>query len=137
VREKESFFYPTRIDGFRSLLIRSQKVGLHRDSTFASLMVHLEANPEDNEMHDLALERIEEVEMQNLVDPDPFRATNPISPRDLQGNIGLGHIPTSGIPWLISPAMLTNHILICGRSGGGKTNLILLILAQLLEMQKC
>ena len=118
---------------FVDLVRRSQQTGLSRDPRFSILLRYLQTDPEDIEVHELVLEAIEEAEMTNLLSPDPFRATNPIARDDLPGTMGLGFIPPSGIPWLIHPDMLTTSALICGRTGGGKSNLIFLILAQLLK----
>ena len=65
--------------------------------------------------------------------PNPFRAANSGTSQILIGEIGLGIIEDAGIPWAVSPKLLTNNMLCAGRSGGGKTNLLLLILAQVLE----
>ena len=119
-----------------NLIKRSTKTGVNRYPRFTQLMRFLQVNPDDSELCELAVEALDEAEMRELLDPDPFRATNPISPHDLPGNVFLGLIPPMGIPWLTHPDMLTNHLLLAGRSGGGKTNMILLILAQLLEIRK-
>lgn len=115
------------------LVQRSQETGLNRDPRFQVLLKYLQTDPEDTEVHQLLLEAIEEAEMANVLSPDPFRATNPIAGDDLPGTVGLGIIPPFGVPWLINPDMLTTSALICGRTGGGKSNLIFLIAAQLLR----
>lgn len=121
---------------FLELIARAQRTGLSRDPRFGQLMTWLQVDPEDSEIRDIATEAIERAELEALISPDPFRATNPTSVNELPGTVGLGVIPPNCIPWLITPEMLTNHVLIAGRSGGGKTNLILLILAQLLENRR-
>lgn len=92
----------------------------------------LELDPLDKQAFEFLTDQIAEAKHMQLISPDPFRATNPISPADLPGSIGLGFIPPSGVPWLITPEILLTHVLIVARSGGGKSNLIFLILAQLL-----
>ncbi|MCK5127315.1 MAG: DUF87 domain-containing protein [candidate division Zixibacteria bacterium] len=116
------------------IIKRAQKTGRNRELKFSKLFNLLKANPADVMVYNLIIEMLKEAEMNDLVDPDPFRATNPIS-NLLPGTIGLGKVPPKGVPYLIYPEMLTTHMLICGRTGGGKSNLIFLILLQLLEMK--
>lgn len=124
-------------DDIIGLRIRSRELGLDRYRNHCQTLKFLEIDPEDHELRELALEDIQQAEAEEILNPDPFRATNPVSPHNLMGDVGIGLIPPRGVPWSIPKDMLTNHLLVAGRSGGGKTNLILLILAQLLEMQKC
>jgi hypothetical protein len=78
-------------------------------------------------------EAIDNETIQNITNPNPFRKTTPFSP--LPGEIIIGSVVESQIPWALSLNQLTNKILITGRSGGGKTNLVLLILAQILQRE--
>lgn len=110
-------------------------LGLHRNQSFNNFYRLSSACPEDKEIIELMDEMIEIEKMRNLEDPDPFRATSPITP-DFQGNILLGIVPPNSIPYFIEPESFLTHFLICGRSGSGKTNTIFLILTQLLEMRK-
>jgi hypothetical protein len=129
---KDELRNPRNVDP-TDLLRRAKKVGADRDWIFASMLEFQGIDPSDSELTDMMTEKLDEAELENLVNPDPFRVTNPIAGGLLEGSIGLGIVPPAGVPWLITPEMLTNHILICGRSGGGKTNLILVLLIQLLE----
>ena len=110
-------------------------LGLNRNQRFTNFYRLLNAIPEDKEIFKLIVEMIEIEKMRNLEDPDPFRATSPIAPA-FKGNILLGTVPPNSIPYFIEPESFLTHFLICGRSGSGKTNTILLILTQLLEMKK-
>ena len=110
-------------------------LGLNRNQRFNNFYRLLNACPDDKEIFELIVEMIETEKMRNLEDPDPFRATSPIS-QEFKGNISLGMVPPNGIPYLIEPESFLTHFLICGRSGSGKTNTIFLILAQLMEMSK-
>ncbi len=92
-------------------------------------------NPDDSELREWLKDLIGEQNALAVVDPNPFRATNPVSENELPGEITIGENPSSGVHWRISPRMLTTHMLVIGRSGGGKSNLIFLILAQLLAMR--
>ncbi|MEZ5359845.1 MAG: hypothetical protein R3F48_13580 [Candidatus Zixiibacteriota bacterium] len=116
--------------------LRSHRTGLIKNTQHSQLLRILDANPEDSEVQSLVLEALESAETQNQLDPDPFRPTNPAFSDGLHGRLLLGKVSNTNSPWLIEPDMLTNSILICGRSGGGKTNFILLILAQILEMNQ-
>ena len=122
--------------GFINLLIRSRKLGLHRHPIHCAQLRFLEVDPTDTEMLEIVQESLAQAELDQILNPDPFRATNPVSGSELPGTIGIGLIPPAGVPWLILPEALTNHLLIAGRTGGGKTNLILLILAQILERRQ-
>ena len=114
---------------------RTKELGIDRYPQVAMYLFHLQANPADNTLLALLQESVEQAEQLNISAPNPFRATNPITPLINQGNIGLGYVTTSELPWTTTTDILTNHLLIAGRSGGGKTNLILLIIAQLLGIQ--
>jgi DNA helicase HerA-like ATPase len=115
------------------LFLDAKKLGVLRSPQNAALAGFVAEDPNDTELIELLEEEVNIQKALAVVDPDPFRATNPLNETDLQGSIGLGFILPERIPWRIYPEMLTNHMLILGRSGGGKTNLIFLILLQLLE----
>lgn len=116
----------------KKLIKRATDTGLDQDIQFARLLNLIKINPEDQQISDLILEKLDEAEMENLIDPNPYRATNRRN-ICLPGQIGIGVIPPNNVPYMVPMELLTNHILICGRTGGGKTNLIFLILVQLLE----
>jgi len=120
----------------RDILIRAKQTGDDRKPNFASLLQIAVNDPEDTEIITLLEEKLQESEMAAVMNPDPFRASNPTLIDELPGSIVLGIIPSSGVPWCITPEMLTTHILIISRSGGGKSNTILILLCQLLEMRK-
>jgi hypothetical protein len=114
-------------------LKRLKMTGLDRCPGIAIQMQFLKENPDDFELRELIDERLQEEELKCLVDPNPFRATNPNGTEGLPKGLFVGTVPESNVPWFISQEVVTNHLLIIGRSGGGKTNLILLLLCQLLE----
>lgn len=118
------------------IMIEGQRAGIFRYQENVTIAEFLIENPEDTELQEILEEAIGEQKALDIIEPDPFRAQSPISVDILEGIIGLGFMLPDRIPWMIAPEMLCNHILICGRSGGGKTNLILLILYQLLEMKR-
>lgn len=119
------------------LISKSINLGLSRDPLHASLMQFLDLNPSDKAVYELLCERVENEERIQLYNNDPFRATNPILPNCFQGNIALGYILPKFIPWVVDPLILTNGFLACGRTGGGKTNLFLLVLSQILSQNLC
>lgn len=113
---------------------RTQNTGLIRIPGYATLLEFYQQDPNDNEIREILEEDLEKAEFNNLINPDPFTATNPVSPHDLPGNIAIGLIPPLNIPYLISPELLKTHALVVGRTGGGKTWLNFLISIQLLRL---
>jgi len=111
---------------------RAQKTSLSQSKDYQSLISFLAEDPTDVELNEIAEESLIEAEYENLIDPDPFRLTNPIDHFLLMGTIGIGYVVSSGNPYYILPELLNTHMLVLGRTGGGKSNLILLILFQLL-----
>ena len=93
------------------LIIRSKMTGIDREFIFSKFFTLLKANPEDMEVYELLIEKLKEAEIEALVNPDPFRKTNPIS-YELPGNILLGQIPPKGVPYTIYPDILTTHLLL-------------------------
>lgn len=119
-----------------NILLRLKRTGLIKDQKSRQLLRLLDAIPDDAELQSLVSETLESAEMRDKIDPDPFRATNPMSEELPAGDLILGGVYHTGAPWLINHNALTSSILICGRSGGGKTNLILLILMQILGLNR-
>lgn len=119
-----------------SQIKRSQETGLNRDQRFNQIMFWRQILPDDSEIMQMAEEPLQQAEFKNLTDPNPFRATNPRLVGELPGEILIGAIQEYNIPYLLPMCLITNHILVFGRTGGGKTNLILLILAQILEKER-
>lgn len=73
------------------------------------------------------------MDVQDMLNPDPFRSSNPTRPGDINGPICLGKVKHSSLMWGIHPAALTEHLCCLGRTGGGKTTVIKSILGQLLK----
>ncbi|MBI4057766.1 DUF87 domain-containing protein [Candidatus Microgenomates bacterium] len=120
-----------------NLMQSAQKTGRFRDPIMRQHLKFLSANADDAELKEILLEDLTAAEIENIENPDSFRATNPLPTDELIGDIGIGYIQPHNQPWLIPAEMLTEHLLVCGRTGGGKTNVILLLLGQILEMQRC
>lgn len=126
---------PAKID-FRAMAQRCIDLGLHKNPSIVAALSFLEINPYDSQLQEYIMESIAEAERLEMVSPDPFRATNPTLHEELPGAIILGRVPETGMVWKITPEMLTTHMLLIARSGGGKSNMIFLILLQLLETRR-
>ncbi len=109
---------------------------LTSDPLIMSALQQLSVNPYDIECVQYVQERIRSVDMQDILDPDPFRRINPTTPSRLTGPINLGIVHHSGVAWGIHPEALTEHLCCVGRTGGGKTTVIKIILKHLLRMKK-
>lgn len=121
----------TNVENNIQNIIKSVKeYGLDRKPVINHVLHFFQINPDDT-LQEILRESIDQENLLNINDPNPFRKTTPTIP--LPGEIYLGNVQESEVPWMLSSNQLTNKILIIGRSGGGKTNLILLILAQILQ----
>jgi len=116
----------------QQIVKKSIKFGIHRNPRQAQYLRFLEINPNDTQLRQLANELINNEENVHLYNSDPFRATNPILVNQFVGNIGIGIVPPAMIHWLIDEVSLLNHLLVSGRSFGGKSSLVLLVLYQIL-----
>ena len=119
------------------LIKRIKNVGLDRNPKLVQLLNFNQINPDDQEIKQLILETLEAEEIKNIVDPDPFRTTNPIALEQIYGELKIGFVEHSDIKYGIPLNDLVTNTLILGRSGGGKTSLVLLILSQILASRKC
>lgn len=120
-----------------SLVRETMRLGLHRDRCHALQLRLLQVLPDDPEVNTLVTERIEVERSKEITSPDPFRATNPLKADAPSGSLAVGRIKHSDEPYRIDPDFLTNNTLIVGRPGGGKTNLILWFLIQLIALGVC
>ena len=114
-----------------SVISAYKKAGIKDPDLEEILELWLE-NQGDLSLLEPLLEAIDAKSMENLINPDPFRATNPTIHDDISGEIKLGIIPTSGAIWGIHPNSLCRHLLVVGRTGAGKSNLIKLIAIQII-----
>ena len=122
---------------FQKLVYLCQTTGLSKEPAIAKALSFLSLGlSDDYQLIEFITEAVDRRQCLDLVDPDPFRATNPCSQEDLSGQIKLGVIPPYGAKWGVNPDDLCCHLLIAGRSGGGKTALITLVLMQILELRK-
>lgn len=78
---------------------------------------------------------LEEIRLQRLL-PDPFRKTAPRDSSILDGELKLGVIPHHEHTYGIMLPHLIWHLLVMGRTGGGKTTVIKNLLLQILQLLK-
>lgn len=91
----------------------------------------LALNEDDGAVRELLLEDLRARHEHSILEPHPFRTTNPLPREGLDGVIRLGIAEETGSVYGIPVAQLFTHLLIVGRSGGGKTNLLLLMVLQI------
>jgi ABC-type multidrug transport system fused ATPase/permease subunit len=119
----------------KKLIRECQESGVIKLPEVASALEFLLENPNDTQLLEIVQEALSSYSSQQMINPDPFQATNPVDYRITSGSIKLGFIEHSNIKYGINPDELTTHLLIAGRTGGGKTSLVLLILSQILELR--
>lgn len=107
-----------------TLFQQLRKAGLDRIPDIKDLMEWTQIDPDDSSIIKLLREAIEEEGTIVQLNPDPFRPTMPHDPREVAGELKLGHLPQNGSPYGISIRQLIHHLLVLGRNGGGKTTLI-------------
>ena len=115
-----------------SFLRESVRLGLLRDPIYPKLLEFQNLDPSDADISALLQEGLLNAQKSEILAPNPFRAEAPNSQRDLHGELLLGQVSESGVPWCLPHDLMTQHTLCVGRSGGGKTNLFLLIVLELL-----
>ncbi|MDF7822848.1 DUF87 domain-containing protein [Pontiellaceae bacterium B12227] len=110
-----------------------RKAGLDRIPHVKDLMEWAQIDPDDSAIIGLLKEELEEEGTIVQLDPDPFRPTMPHDPGIIRGQLLLGHLPQNGFPYYISIEQLISHLLVLGRTEGGKTTLIRHLLHQLVR----
>jgi len=110
-----------------------RKAGLDRIPHVKDLMEWAQIDPDDSAIIRLLKEALEEEGSIVQLNPDPFRPTMPHNQQDISGDLHLGHLPQNGFPYHISIAQLISHLLVLGRTEGGKTTLIRHLLHQLVQ----
>ena len=127
---------PNANTDIEKLIIQCRESGLTRIPEIASALEFLLLDPGDSQLLEFVQEALADYLGQEIIDPDPYRATNPIDPNEVSGQIKLGFIEHSNIKYGINPDELVTNMLAVGRTGGGKTRLALLLLSQILELRK-
>ena len=110
-----------------------QKYGIDKKKSVAPVLEQLMITPTDKNLLWIIEYELADAKQLQQTRPDPFRPTNPINDGIFSGVLLLGAIPPEGLPYIITPESLLTHMLIASRSGGGKSNLIFLLLSQLLD----
>jgi hypothetical protein len=124
------------VGNFTDLVRLCQSTGASKDPSIAKALSFLAMSPDDPQLLEFVAEELDRRMCLDLVDPDPFRPTNPTMQDELPGEIKLGFVPPNGIKWGVKLDDLCCHMLIAGRSGGGKSAMITLILMQILELRR-
>ncbi|MCH9031995.1 MAG: DUF87 domain-containing protein [candidate division Zixibacteria bacterium] len=123
---------PKRIN-YSQLWLECAKRGISSDPIVHSALQQLSVNPSDIECARFVESEIHSADVKEILNPEPFRRSNPDSRKRVTGSIELGTVCHTGAMWGISAKALTEHMVICGRTGGGKSETIKLILKQLLR----
>ena len=111
-----------------------RQLGLERRGNTPMLMrwALAEDPPDESVLRELE-ERVREEEAVIALNPDPFRASTTWQPGAFAGSLRLGKILQTGSPYALNPMLLRQHILVLGRTRGGKTTVIRKLLSEVLE----
>lgn len=109
------------------------RLGLFKDPLFGKLLALHRADPEDLELVALLQEGISVAEEREVLDPNPFRAELPSAHDTFPVGLIAGRVKETDVIWRIPEEQLVQHTLLLGRTGGGKTNTAISLVAQLLE----
>lgn len=123
----------TRLAPNKDLWLECAKRGLTTNPVILSCLQQLTVNPHDYVCVQFLKEEINRNDTRELLNPQPFRRSNPNNTNHFNGIIHLGEVDHTGIRWSIDSKTLTEHVSISGRTGGGKSNLIRLIAQQVLR----
>ncbi len=121
-----------KVKDFSDLWLECARRGLSSEPIIHSALQQLSVSY-DFQCEQLINNRIRSSDIQDILNPDPYRKINPTRPGSVDGPIYLGKVKHSDLNWGIHPAALTEHVVLIGRTGGGKTTVIKSILCQLLE----
>lgn len=135
LKSKDSRFGPNRRKAVNQsqLWLECAQRGLTSDPLVKSALQQLSINPYDLECAQLIQHEIRSMDIQDILRPDQFRRTNPARLNQVSGSIRLGRVQHSNVWWGIHPQALTEHMVLIGRTGGGKTTVIKALVRQLLE----
>ena len=116
----------------RALFTRIRQLGLDQDETVAMLMQWVMHDPSDPVVLRELAERVADEEHLQQATPDTFRPTTPRNPDSMLGTLELGTIPQNGGRFGLAIETLREHLLLLGRTMGGKTTAVKVLLSQLL-----
>ena len=132
----------SRETGRRSKIDSSQlwldcaKCGIAELPDIKTALQQLSVNPQDFECLAYVRSRLRAATIQEILNPGPFRRTNPTNSNKISGPIILGKVRHSEISWGIDQDALTEHLICVGRTGGGKSTVIKKILREILKRRK-
>ena len=118
------------------LWLECAQCGIAEQPDIKTALQQLSVNPQDGECIAHVRSRLQAVAIQEILNPEPFRRTNPTLAYKVSGPILLGKVRHSGVPWGIHQDALTEHLCCVGRTGGGKTTVIKSILKGILKRRK-
>lgn len=113
------------------LIQRSKDLGLDRSPQYMAILNHACADPSDHEAIEFVLGILQAKELENLANPNAFRAIAPTELDDVDGQLVIGQTE-AGTIYGINPDALCRHLLVGGSSGSGKTLTALLLVSQVL-----
>lgn len=104
---------------------------METDPIAVRLLRAIALDPGDEDLIKDLLERIQPALLRKQLNPNPFAPT----PKGIEvdGLIKIGRVKGTRVPFGLNPDELNQHTLITGRSGSGKTTILYLIAAQLLQ----
>ena len=105
--------------------------GLSSKLLIKSALQQLSIDPYDFECKQFIDSQIHSMDVQDILNPDSFRRTNPCISGVVDGPIQMGTIQHSNLTWGISPAMLTQHMIVFGMNGMGKSVTLKTLVASL------
>ena len=119
--------------GYWKLYTTTHQTGIDKRPVNQELLHLLRVQPGDRALEELLKEQLREWENQNQISGSPFWATNPQVFDQLNGEIAVGMADGTGAAYGIDrQEPFSGRIVISGRSGGGKSTLVILISYQLL-----
>ncbi|NUM55766.1 MAG: ATP-binding protein [Candidatus Hydrogenedentes bacterium] len=117
-------------DSLARLVDEANELGALQESAIQGWAAAAAVSPDDSDVREILSQSMHAFRVRQIVDPDPFRPyPGPETGLD-QGDIEVGGVNESALPWRIALQDLP-HALIVGPTGGGKTSLIVGILEQL------
>ena len=122
--------------GSSELWLECARCGIAEQPDIRTALQQISINPQDVECIAHVKSRIRTVAIQEILNPEPFRRSNPTRSNKVSGPIFLGRVRHSGVLWGIHQDALTEHLICVGRTGGGKTTVIKKILSEILKRRK-
>lgn len=122
----------------QDLWLECAQLGLTNRPNVNTALQQLSVNPKDKECLEYILGELKKLKSNEILNPEPFRQTNPDILSSISGPIALGKIRNTNVPWGLHQDSLTEHLVCVGRTGGGKTTVIKRILQSILQRRnKC